>query len=249
MAATVSREEFVALQKQLRELRENQDKQKENHSSRVTIEKDPPPENGKGLKPTKLPEFEGNRANYPSWRTAVIDIFRMDWNTFGYDDSRAFVLIYGALKGSALKKAGPFYEVGGVMGTRKPEDFIEFLDKLYLDPLRGVRANRELQRMKMGEGQRWPEFFAAWSNKLTEARGDFWDDANKISMLWNALNGDLIRALAGNTSLPHDDFNTWITLVNQVAQQLEMADSWVRKNRSIQRPRDDSGDSIKTPIT
>ena len=102
-------------------------------------------------------------------------------------------------------------------GTRKPEDFTEFLDKSYLDSLRAVRAGRELHAMKMSEGQRWPEFFAAWTNKLTEARGDLWDETNKISMLWNALNKDLILALAGNTNLPSNNFNAWIRLVNQVA--------------------------------
>ncbi|KAI0994937.1 hypothetical protein K3495_g13244 [Podosphaera aphanis] len=39
----------------------------------------------------------------------------------------------------------------------------------------------------MQEGERWADFFASWSNKLTEARGDFWADENKISMPENAI--------------------------------------------------------------
>ena len=94
MANSVSREEFTQLQKQLSNILSKQTSEKRKNS--VWIEKDPPAENTSGFKPTKLPEYEGNRANYPAWRTAVLDIFRMDWNTFGYDNSRAFVLIYGA---------------------------------------------------------------------------------------------------------------------------------------------------------
>ena len=198
----------------------------------VIDEKDPPT-GGQGLKSTKLPEYDGNKGNYSSWRTAVLDIARMDWNAFGYDDSRAFLMIYTTLKGSALNKAGSFYEVGGVHGTRKSEEIIEFLDKLYLDPSKAVRAGRELQAMMISEGQRWPDFFAAWTNKLTEAQGDLWEDNNKISMLWNALNKDLILALAGNTNLPHNNFNVWIRLVNQVAQQLEMSDNWVGQYQPV----------------
>lgn len=230
MANSVSREEFTQLQKQLSNILSKQTSEKRKNS--VWIEKDPPAENTSGFKPTKLPEYEGNRANYPAWRTAVLDIFRMDWNTFGYDNSRAFVLIYGALKGSALKKVGPFYETGGVNGTRDPADFIEFLDRWNLDPMRVTRANAELHVMRMGENQRWPEFFANWSNKLTEARGDFWDDANKISMIRNSLNDKLIRTLAGNHLLPEDDFNEWVRIVNQVAQQLEMVDSRNRRQHT-----------------
>ncbi|KAI1007243.1 hypothetical protein K3495_g978 [Podosphaera aphanis] len=124
MAAPVSREEFNRLQNTLKQLLANQaNETKSSNAGTVIIEKDPPPEHGKGLKPTKLPEYHGDRSTYPSWRTVVLDIFRMDWNVFGYDDSRSFIMTYGALKGSALKRAGPFYEAGGVHGTRKLEDF------------------------------------------------------------------------------------------------------------------------------
>ena len=67
-------------------------------------------------------------------------------------------MIYSSLKGTALKKAGPFYEAGGVHGTRDPEDLIEFLDRINLDSTRVSRANDELHRMKMKENQRWPDF-------------------------------------------------------------------------------------------
>lgn len=206
----------------------------EGTKERVVIEKDPPPERALGLKPSKLPKYDGNKCNYPAWRAAVLDTFRMDWLAFGYDNSRAFLMIYRALKGKALKKAGPFYETGGVCGTRNPEDFIEFLDRWNLDPMRVSRANDELHVMRMGEKEGWSDFFASWSNKLTEARGDMWDDQNKISMLRNSLNNRLLRALVGNTQLPSDNFNGWIEIVNQVAQQLEMVEDRSRKISSKQ---------------
>ena len=134
-------------------------------------------------------------------------------------------MIFGALKGTALKKAGPFYEAGGVHGTRDPEDFIEFLDRLNLDSTRVSRANDELHTMRMKEAQRWPEFFSSWTNKLTEARGDFWPDENKISMLRSSLNKKLSRTIAGNHLLPDDDFREWVGIVNKIAQQVEMTET------------------------
>ncbi|KHJ31454.1 hypothetical protein EV44_g2275 [Erysiphe necator] len=41
--------------------------------------------------------------------------------------------------------------------------------------------------MKMRDNQRWPDFLVVWCNKLTEARREFWDDRNEISMLQAAL--------------------------------------------------------------
>lgn len=220
----VSAIEFARVKQQLEELIAGRKMTTNSPSTRVYIHRDPPPEYGAPLKPTKLPEYHGNRVTYPAWRTAVLDIFRIDWNLFGYDNSRAFLMIFSALKGAAAEKAGPFYEAGGVNGTRDPADFLEFLDRLNLDSTRVSRANKELHIMKMREGQRWPDFFAAWCNKVTEARGDFWPDENKISMLENALNDRLTQALAGNHLIPDNDFNEWVRIVNKVAQKVEMAD-------------------------
>lgn len=123
-------------------------------------------------------------------------------------------MIFGALKGTALKKAGPFYE-----------DFIEFLDRLNLDSTRVSRANDQLHGMRMKDNQRWPDFFALWSNKLTKARGDFWPDENKTSMLRSSLSKNLSKTLAGNHLGEDDDFREWVRIKNKVAQQVEMTES------------------------
>lgn len=222
-------EEFRELQQQFKKLLDTQSCKIT--PKRLIIEKDPPLRENTCLKPTKLPEFVGNRAEYPAWRAAVLDTFRMDWYLFGYDNSRAFLMIYNALKGTARTKASPFYESGGVHNTRDPEDFIEFLDRLFLDSTRVSRAKTELQSMKMEDNERWSDFYASWSNKLTEARGDFWPDDNKISLLQNTLNKKLTMALASNHMLPEEDFNEWVNIVNKVAQQFEIAESRFKGRR------------------
>lgn len=221
---TVSIAESQKLKQKLEELLSRQKSNSQVGCSRVFIEKDPPPESGASFKPTRLPEFHGSRTRYPAWRTAVLDTFRMDWNLFGYDNSRALLMIYNSLRGNALEKAGPFFEVGGISGTRDPEDFLEFLDRIYLDTTRVSQANIELHNLKMREGERWADFFASWSNKLTEARGDFWADENKISMLENGMNRRLTQALAGNHLLPDNNFSEWVRIVNKIAMQVERAD-------------------------
>ena len=206
------------MQNQLKTILAKQARQKP--ESKVHIEKDPPPSNGANLKPTKLPFYYGDRENYLAWRAAVLDIFRMDWNLFGYDNSRAFLMIFGALKGTALKKAGPFYEAGGFHGTRDPEDFIELLDRLNLDSTRVSRANDELHTMRMKEAQRWPEFFSSWTNKLTEARGDFWPDENKIFMLRSSLNKKLSGTIAGIT------YYQTMTFENGLGLSIKLHNRW-----------------------
>lgn len=223
--------QMKVLTKRLPEEVERNNRKTAGSVERARIDKDPPPENASGLKPTPLPDFDGTRNNYAAWCMAVLDTFRMDWSLFGYDDSRAFLMIHRAMKESALAKVGPFYERGGVQGTRKPEDFIEFLDRLNLDPMRVARANDELHNLRIGERQKWPDFYATWSNKLTVARGDVWDDSNKISMLRNSLNDRLIAILAGNHPLPEDDFDERVKIVGRVAQQLEVVDGRSRRSK------------------
>ncbi|KAI1004094.1 hypothetical protein K3495_g4113 [Podosphaera aphanis] len=189
---TFSMSDFLKLKRQLEELVTRQANTSQATSSRVVIEKDPPPESGQNFKPTKLSEFHRNRIRYPAWRAAVRDTFRMDWILFGYDNSRAFLIIYNSLREEALEKAGPF-EADGVNQTRDPDDFLEFLDRIYLDTTRVSQANIELHNLKMKENKRWADFFASW----------------------------LTQALAGNHLLPDDDFSQWVQIVSKIAMRVE----------------------------
>lgn len=173
------------------------------------------------LKPTKFPIYNGDKTTYPAWRRAVLSILKMDWNTFGYTDSRVFLMIYKALDGKAQKQAGSYFESGGLGGLERPEDFIEFLDRSNWDATRISRARSELNELKMGPKQRWNSFFPSWANKLTEAQGDNWPDETKITMLKGTLNQTLRIALASNHLLPENDFHEWVKIVSRIAQQYD----------------------------
>lgn len=210
------------LQLQINELRaELRDRPKSEPSSAVIINKEPAPRTPVLFRPSDLPKYDGNEDLYPAWRKAVLDTLGMEWNMFGYTNSRAFLSIYTSLEGSARRKASAFYEVGGVNGTRRPEDFIEFLDRSNLDTTRVEKANNALNEMKMGENQRWASFFSSWSNKLTEAQGDGWEGRIKIGLLRSAINTKLKTALAGNHLLPKWDYDEYIRIVSQIAHQIE----------------------------
>lgn len=210
------------LQQQLNELQaELRDRPRSETTPAVVINKEPAPIVPVLFRPSDLPKYDGNEDLYPAWRRAVLDTLGMEWNIFGYTDSRAFLSIYNSLEGTARRKASAFYEVGGVNGTRRPEDFIEFLDRSNLDTTRVEKATNALNEMKMGENQRWASFFSSWANKLTEAQGDSWEGRIKIGLLRTAINSKLKTALAGNHLLPKCDYDEYIRIVSQVAHQIE----------------------------
>lgn len=126
---------------------------------KVEIVKDPAKKNYK-LKPKKFPIYNGDRATYPAWRTAILSSLRIDWNTFDYDNPYVFLMIYHALEGKAQKEAASFFESGGRDGRQDPEEFIGFLDRSNWDPNKVNRARGELTEMKMGKKQRWSNFFS-----------------------------------------------------------------------------------------
>lgn len=214
------------LRRELRELRErlddwpavNQDNEGPFPSTRII--KDPPKKDYK-LKPGKIPTYSGNRATYAAWRKAVLSTLKIDWNTFNYDDSYVFLMIYNALEGKAQREAAAFFESGGRDGRQDPEDFIGFLDRSNWDVNKINRARGELSNLRMGKNQKWSSFFAQWANKLTEASGDQWPDDVKISQLKGKLNLNLRRALANNHLLPFNDYFGWLRIVGQIAQQHE----------------------------
>ncbi|KAI0997447.1 hypothetical protein K3495_g10739 [Podosphaera aphanis] len=70
-------------------------------SGKVVILKNPPRKVTQGMKPTKFPSFNGNRASYPGWRKFILNALKVDWNTFEYDDIQVFMMIYQSLEGEA----------------------------------------------------------------------------------------------------------------------------------------------------
>lgn len=218
--------DVVSLLQEIRELRQRIDDGALEPAVRldgmpeVIIKKDPPNTSG-AVKPTKFPKYGGDKPSYPAWRRAILSALRLDWNTFGYTDSRVFLMIYKSLEGKAQRQTASYFEAGGEGGKENPEDFIRFLDRSNWDPTRIVRARGELNRMRMGNKQEWNSFFSAWTNKLTEAHGDNWPDETKITMLRGALNHKLRSALANNHLIPLDNYYEWIRIVGQIAMQHE----------------------------
>lgn len=212
--------------RELRELRERLDEfptcpaKPEGSLPVVKIEKDPAKPQDK-LKPTEFKTYSGDRATYPAWRQSILMTLKMDWNTFGYDNSRVFLMIYNALEGKALRESSTFFESGGRDNRQDPADFIAFLDRSNWDTSRINRARDELNNLKMGHNQRWSSFFPLWANKLTEAHGDHWPDDTKISLLRGTLNYTLRAALANNHLLPPDDYFEWLRIVGQIAQHYD----------------------------
>jgi len=210
--------------REVRELRERLDdfpplpQISEGPFPRVKILKDPEKKNYK-LKPGKFPIYRGDKVTYGAWRRALLAVLKNDWNTFHYEDSYVFVMIYNSLEGKAQREASPFFESGGRDGRQDPEDFIAYLDRSNWDANKIDRARGELSEMKMGPKQRWYSFFPQWANKLTEAQGDGWPEDVKISMLKSKLNYNLKLALANNHLLPPNNYYEWLRIVGQIAQQ------------------------------
>lgn len=214
------------LRREVRELRQRLDDapvpvtQAEGSLPEVVILKDPPTKNP-NLKPNSFPIYDGDRATYPAWRRAVLSALRIDWLTFGYTNSRVFLMIYKALDGKAQRQAATYFESGGLGGLERPEDFIAFLDRGNWDQTRISRARSELNELRMGPRQRWSQFYCQWSNKLTEASGDSWPDGVKISLLRTAMNTTLKLALASNHLIPENDYTEYVRIVSKIAQQHE----------------------------
>ncbi|KAI0990749.1 hypothetical protein K3495_g17438, partial [Podosphaera aphanis] len=135
------------------------------NSEKVVILKNPPRKVTQGIKPTKFPSFNGNRASYPGWRKFILNALKVDWNTFEYDDTQVFMMIYQSLEDTAHSQSVGFFEMGGWSKEDRPEEFIEFLDRANNDPTRIKRAASELHDLKMGEKQRWTSFYPIWANK------------------------------------------------------------------------------------
>lgn len=70
----------------------------------VVIKKDPANLSNK-VKQTEFPTYGDKKSSYPAWRRAVLSALKLDWNTFGYTDSRVLLMIYQAMEGRAQRQS------------------------------------------------------------------------------------------------------------------------------------------------
>ncbi|KAF6783751.1 pol-like protein [Colletotrichum sojae] len=155
-------------------------------------------------------------------------------------------LINSCLETGPQQVVSTFYAAGGPSGARDPLDFMNYLDRTYLDPNTQSRAVAQLQTLRQRENESLATFLPKFERTMADAGGSNWPATVQISLLEAALTPALKDRLV-TVDLP-GDYPGWLARVQDIAWKVERITSRpLRRTRSpISRQKDGDGD---TPMT
>ncbi|KAI0993700.1 hypothetical protein K3495_g14484 [Podosphaera aphanis] len=113
------------------------------NSGKGVIVKTPLRKVTQGIKPTQFPSFNGNRASYPGWWKFILNALKVAWNTFEYDDSQVFMMIYQSLQGTAYCQLVGFFGMRDGVQRTDSRNFLNCLiERITIQQeASGLRAN------------------------------------------------------------------------------------------------------------
>ncbi|ODH34504.1 hypothetical protein ACO22_03103 [Paracoccidioides brasiliensis] len=153
-----------------------------------------------------LETFDGtDLVRYPAWRLNTRAKLRVDGGAIGPLDDQA-CYVFDRLHGAAATKFRSWMDAQTTTDLDLETVFAQ-LDILFSDPVLAARALSWLQNTHQ-RSLPLDTLLPIFDQKILEAEGQFWDGSIKISMLQNALNWELLRAM-----VPQADTDNYVEIL------------------------------------
>lgn len=190
----------------------------------------PPPSTHPRSKALPQPsKFNGKRSEYASWASEMREKLILDRHLF-QSPREMWYYINACLDDGPRQVVASFKAKGGTDGAYDPEDFLNYLDRIYKDVNEQARAATSLRTMRQREDQPFAAFVPRFERQLAAAGGGQWEDTAKITFLEGALSNQL-RATLVTAKLP-ESYNAWVNEVQSIAWKLEALSSRPKFNSS-----------------
>lgn len=166
----------------------------------------------------KLPElnqFSGKRYQYRTWALAAKAKIAKDGDSIG-EPGDQFDYLYARMEPDAQALVAVYYSRGRQEGFT-PQDFLERLDRLFIDPNATDRALITLKEREQGPHEPFSSFYPKFEKELAET--GLQGDAVCISYLYDAINKELKKSLVGH-DMPRG-YPDYVLKLYQTSSQLE----------------------------
>jgi hypothetical protein len=128
--------------------------------------------------------------------------------------------VLGTLPEDKQQRVSHWFISGGSDGQYNVDDFLGHIKDKFEDKEAKQTAGDQLNRMRMGNAQKFDDFLQDFEFKLSQCGGLAWADRDKIIRLNTAINEKLSDKLI-SVELPDDGYARWVTKVRGVAGRLQ----------------------------
>jgi hypothetical protein len=106
------------------------------------------------------------------------------------------------------------------------DEFLLYLKNKFENKEAVQTAGNELQRMRMGDFQKFDSLLNDFEFKLALCKGIKWPDRDRIFRLNAIINAKLLNALI-TVNFPDNDYQSWIIRTRKIAARLEARSGYV----------------------
>lgn len=162
--------------------------------------------------------FNGDKDAFQSWKLTITHKLKADAEFIG--DNRDQCAFIWASLGARVQAVIASYYAAEETHFWLPERFLEYLDFVYRDQHAKTRARSQLDALRQGNNESFPDFFVRFEQLLLQAGCSLWDDDLKLHRLRSSLQGN-IRDIALNRGVVTNDYESAIAAYKQIAVDIE----------------------------
>ena len=168
-----------------------------------------------------LKDFDGTKKHYRAWKLAAQSKLAYDGHLIG-DDKAQLAYLFMHMDPDAQIKVQAYYEVVQIKDAYTPQQFIEYLDSIHLDPNEADRALQQLDNLRQGDHQSFASFFPSFETIMAEANLSTESDRVKISYLDRALNEEIRRGMLGKVRGSYLQYAAQLQMVGSQLDAINM---------------------------
>lgn len=192
-------DQIAALTAQLDALRLQQTQQAQAQTSATLAPTTPAPEPAAfNLEPTpepsrpkrKLPDlslFSGKRTEYLVWSITARQKIERDGPSIGTSDDQ-YAYLFARMETAAQTAVASYFQ-NGLLLNATPQDFLQYLDSVYLDPNAANRALDKLYNLRQKDSESFAVFLPRFERLLHEAHQN--DQRSRMAILSRAISLDI----------------------------------------------------------
>lgn len=147
----------------------------------------------------KLPEFNGQRSEWDSWKLIARNKIAVDGPTMP-SEAACFSAIHSKIQGSAARTIAAYAAQVTNNNTANATALLDYLEGIYGDPARVQRSITELHSIRQSENESFAAYLPRFESVLTHAQGGNWPENVKIAFLLPSLSTKYRRHLPGSKS-------------------------------------------------
>jgi hypothetical protein len=178
-----------------------------------------------GSKASPWPKWDGEDLSFPLYLARLRVKVKADQQLLGGPEVTCHGILE-TLPETKRTRVSQWFLSGGPHKDWNVDEFLLHLKDKFENKEAVQTAGDELQRMRMGDSQKFDSLLDDFEFKLALCGGAEWPDRDRILRLNAMINAKLSDALV-TVDLPDDDYQSWVTRTRKIAARLEARPGYV----------------------